>query len=591
MDVWVISILLILTLILLVTEKIPIGLTAMGIMAALMGTGILSPAQAAGGLANPAVVTVAAMFILSRGIIRTGAVGFISEKVLTYSRGNTNIAMAAALVIVAVASAFINNTPVVVLFIPVILSLSCEFNLSPSKYLIPISYASILAGTCTLIGTSTNIIVSDLSQMYGYGQIRMFELSSLGVPIALMGLAFLFLTAPRLMPSHATPTCELRDDENRKYLAELLVAQESSLLGEDPARVFEEKYPSLEVLELVRHSRIFYPRRDRVRITSGDQLLVKGSANDLVAVLQDQNVQLPHSTQGLDFSGTQQGAMIVELVVPPQSSVLAEPLLDTELQRDPGIQIIAVKRRRVLYTRQKVANTRLRVGDTILVRCSHEKVDQLRKDADYIVIEDIHEEIVDKRKAPWASLIFAGLIALVTTGLVDIMVCAVAGAFLMILTGCLQMRDAYRAMQGDVLLLIAATIALGSAMEKTGASHLYAHTFLALFHGASPVVVLSGILIAASIGTQILSNNATAVLLLPVAISTAVSLGANPKSFIIAVCFGASACFATPIGYQTNLLVYGPGGYRFSDYLKLGIPLNILVVVMGSLFIPVLWPL
>ncbi|UCF91495.1 MAG: anion permease, partial [Desulfobacterales bacterium] len=213
-----------------------------------------------------------------------------------------------------------------------------------------------------------------------------------------------------------------------------------------------------------------------------------------------------------------------------------------------------------------------------------------RSGNDFIIVEDIHHAIIDKSKARWSVLIFTGVIAAATAGLADIMVCALGGVFLMAMFRCFRLRDAYRSLQPEVLLLIVGTIALGSAMEKTGASRFFAESFLALFHGLGPRFVLAGFILLASISTQILSNNATAVLLLPVAISTALALGVQPKPFIIGVCFGASACFATPIGYQTNLLVYGPGGYRFSDYLKLGLPLNLLVILAGSFFIPLLWP-
>ncbi|MGD8980545.1 MAG: SLC13 family permease, partial [Desulfobacterales bacterium] len=222
MGIWIVSIILIFTLILLITEKVPIDLTAMGIMVSLMVTGILTPLEAVAGLANPAVVTVGVMFLISQGMIRTGAVGFVGEKLINYSKGNVNLAMLMILLIVAISSAFINNTPVVVLFIPIITSLSCEFGVSPSKFLIPVSYASILAGTCTLIGTSTNIIVSDLSAMYGYGELGMFELAALGVPIAFLGMGFLYFAAPRFMPGHVEPVCEV-DKEHRRYLTELLV--------------------------------------------------------------------------------------------------------------------------------------------------------------------------------------------------------------------------------------------------------------------------------------------------------------------------------------------------------------------------------
>jgi di/tricarboxylate transporter len=590
MTILVVSIILLLALILLVTEKIPIDLTAIGIMVALILTRILSPMEAVAGFANPAVITVGAMFLISRAMIRTGAVGFVAQKVIQVSRGKAKLAMLFTLLIVGIASAFINNTPVVVLFIPIILNLSCEYDLSPSKFLIPVSYASILAGTCTLIGTSTNIIVSNLSGMYGYGTISMFELSFLGVPIAILGIAFLFFAAPRFMPGHAAPVCELEDRVDRKYLAEFFIPPDSALIGEDPVHAFSKKYPTFEVFEIARDYHVFYPERDQVVMAANDLLLVKGSPNDLVAILRDQVVALPHLAEDVQFAAEEKESLIVEMIIPPQSSLLGEKLLETHLQKDPDIHIIAVKRRSSLYTEQRIQNLKLRVGDIILIWCPGEKLERMRGETDFIIVEDVHHEIIDKKKAPFAILVFLGLIVAASTGLADIMVCALAAAFLMILTGCLQLRDAYRSIQGNVLVLIVGAIALGTAMEKTGTAQYYAESFLGLFRGANPEIILAGIILLTSISTQILSNNATAVLLVPIAISTALSLGVDPKPFIIAVCFGASACFATPIGYQTNLLVYGPGGYRFSDYLKLGMPLNLLVLVLGTLFIPVFWP-
>jgi len=582
MSIWIVSLILVVTIYLLITEKIPVDVTAIGIIVVLMATRILPPLQAVIGFANPAVITVAAMLMISQGMIRTGAVGFIGQKVIEYSKGNPKLSLIVTLLIVATASAFINNTPVVVLFIPIILNLSCEYNLSPSKFLIPVSYASILAGTCTLIGTSTNIIVSDLSVMQGYGGIGMFELSPLGIPIAVIGLAFLYVCSPILMPGHTTPTCDMEDREDKRYLAELYVPPNSPLVGQDSAPFFAKRYPTLDLFEIVRGSRIIPLSDDSLLIASHDLMLVKGSASDLIAMLNDTMAELPHADKDLNFSAADQNTLIVELIIPPQSSLIGERLLDTHLQGDPSAHIIAIKRRRLHYSAQKIRSVRLMVGDIILVRCSINKLQQIRTGADFIIIEDVHHEIIHKRKARWAILIFTGLIATATSGLADIMVCALTGVLLMVLTGCLNLRDAYRAIRGDVLLLIVGTIALGAAMEKTGATRLYAEWFLSPFKNTSPGVVLAGVILLTSISTQLLSNNATAVLILPIAIATALALGVNPKPFIVAVCFGASACFASPIGYQTNLLVYGPGNYRFSDYLKLGIPLNILVIVLHN---------
>jgi di/tricarboxylate transporter len=553
-------------------------------------TGLLTPTEAIAGFASPAVITVGAMFLISKGMIRSGAVGFIIQKVSEYSRGRPGLGIFLILVIVGTASAFINNTPMVVLFIPIILSLSCELDFSPSKVLIPVSYTSILAGTCTLIGTSTNIIISDLSARHGYGPLSMFELSPLGVPIALLGIIFLIFAAPKLMPNVHSPICESKDVEHRRYLAELRVPRGSRIIGESPDSYFSRKYPDTEVLELIRYSHVYYPDRDTVKIAPDDLLLVKGSANNLVEILHDNLVEWPMADQDLNFEAEKKESIIVELIIPPQSSLLDERLVASRLRRDPDIHIIAIKRRELHYAEPQVKDIRLKIGDILLARLPESSLERLRGGTDFIIVEDIHHEIVHKRLARRAFLIFGAMIAVAGTGLADILTCAIAAAFLMLLTGCLQLRDAYRAMDSRVLLIIVATIALSAALEKTGASAFYARAFLSLFSGMSPAYVLSGVIVLTSMSTHVLSNNATAILMLPIAISTAQSLGIDPKPFIIAVCFGASACFATPIGYQTNLLVYGPGGYRFSDYLKLGIPLNLLVLVVGSIFIPVIWP-
>lgn len=589
MEIWIVSIVLIITLYLLISEMLPVDLTAIGIMVVLMVTRILTPVEAVSGFSNPAVLTVGSMFLISQAMIRTGAVGFIGHAVTHWTQGKTWMAMLLVLLIAAVASAFINNTPVVVLFIPVVLSLSCRMGISPAKYLIPLSYVSILAGTCTLIGTSTNIIVSDLAAHYGYDAIGMFELSVVGIPIAVAGLAMIVLMAPRLMPDLLNPTCELQTDR-RRYLAELLIPRKSPLIGLSPCSHMQSKYPGIEVLELIRHSHIFHPCRDEVSMASGDLLLVKGSPNELMQLLNKQMVELPQSENGMHFNGNN-AAMVVELIITPQSSLVGRQLKNTYLVRNDHLNVVAVERSGLHYSETQLQDIRLKMGDILLLWCREDELEQLRGRSDWIIVEDVHQEIEHKRKAPLAGIIFGALVVAASTGMADIMVCAMAAVFLMMATGCLPLREAYRALQSNVLLLIAGTIALGMAMDKTGASQFYADLFLKTMDGWPPNLILGGVILLTSISTQLLSNNATAVLLLPIAISTALGLGVSPKPFIMAVCFGASACFATPIGYQTNLLVYGPGGYRFSDYLTLGVPLNLLVLFFGTLLIPVFWPL
>jgi di/tricarboxylate transporter len=590
MDIWIISAILIITLYLLITEKISVDLTAIGIMVLLVVSRILTPKEAIGGFANPAVITVGAMFVVSKGMMRTGGVEFLGRKIIKSARGNYKLALIIILLSVAVASAFINNTPVVILFIPVVMTMCCEFGLSPSKFLIPVSYASILAGTCTLIGTSTNIIISDLSVSFGYDGLSMFELSTLGAPLAIAGIIIIYFVAPKVLPALTNPICQLQDSAHRQYLAELKIPEKSSFIGTSPDEIFEEKYPSINVVELIKKSHIYHPKRIKLTIAAEDVLLVKGSLNDLVAILHNEEVELPTSEKDLILGAQKDAPIVVELIISHHSTLRGQQLHRTSLAKDPDVNIIAVKRTNLHLTERQIQDVRLKTGDILLIWCHESKLESIRSGTEFIVIEDVYEELVHKRKAWWSIINFACMIGTATLGIADIMTCALTAAFLMIITGCLQMRDAYRALQGDVLLLIAGTIALGTAMQKTGASQLYAETFLSFFSGFSPIVILGAIILLTSICTQLLSNNATAVLLLPIAISTAIGIGVDPKPFIVGICFGASACFATPVGYQTNLMVYGPGGYSFIDYMKLGIPLNIFVVIASTLFIPLIWP-
>ncbi|WP_321419474.1 SLC13 family permease [uncultured Desulfobacter sp.] len=589
-QILVVSLILILTLVLLVSEKISVDKTAIGIMVLLALTGILTPAQAVKGFANPAVITVAAMFLLSRGLIRTGAVDFLTELVLKFSKGKRQFAFIIILVAVAVLSAFINNTPVVVLFIPIVMAMSCECDFSPSKLLIPLSYVSILAGTSTLIGTSTNIIVSDLAHLEGYDQLSMFELGRLGVPIALIGILFLFVVAPKLMPGRIGPVCELDEDKENKYIAELIATKESPLVGRRDIIRYADENLGLDVIEIFRNGSIFDPSRQNITIIPDDILLVKGAAQDLISCLQSKTLSLIHGDKNLTFGGKPEDDLIVELIIPPVSSLLREPLISAELQYDSDIRIIAIRSRLSYFSYRKIQKVKLKIGDIILVQCPRNKLDKIRRSSDFVIIEDIHHTIIDKQKAGIASGIFAAVVLAATLGLSDIMICALAGVFLMTITHCLSLKDAYRSLQAEVLLLIVGTLALGLAMQKTGATQLYAEAFLNMFSGMGPHMILFAIIFLTSVCSHILSNNATAVLLLPIAISTAVSLGVDTRPFIIGICFGASACYASPIGYQTNLLVYGPGGYKFSDFIKLGLPLNIMVVVLAGFFIPVFWP-
>ncbi len=590
MAVILVSIIVVAAIVLLVFELLPVDLTAIGIMAVLMVLGILSPAEAIAGFANPAPVTVAVLFVVSRGLIKSGALDFITSAVMRLSRGSPRRLLFLTLFLVGGFSSFLNNTPVVVLFISVIMAVCCEFNLSPSKFLMPVSFVSILAGTGTLIGTSTNIIVSDLAAANGLTPIGMFELSILGIPMAMAGAVFLFFAAPRILGDHKEPVCEIREGEKHRYISELVIPKSSPLIGRKLEDAFKERFMDLELYQVIRDYVVLDPDRQEIRLAADDEILVKATAQQLTRILDDRCVLLPHGDTATEARPHDKKTVIAELLVQPNSDAVGRAMTDLVASLDTHVKVLGVKRHWQHFPAEKVRELDLALGDIILVQVPVDHIDQIRAQGDLMVIEDVHHSLVNHRKSPLAMGIFLLMILAATVGLADILVAAMAAMLLMVLTGCLSLREAYRAVDARVLILIVGTIALGNALAKTGAADLYAAAFLKPLEGFSPHVVLSAIILLTSLLSLFISNNSTAVLLLPIALSTAAALDVDPRPFVIGICFGASACYATPIGYQTNLLVYNPGGYRFTDYLKLGIPLTLAVWLVSSIFVPIIWP-
>jgi di/tricarboxylate transporter len=584
-DIIVVSSILVIAIVLLVTEKLPVDLTGLGLVVVLMVAGLLTPVQAVSGFANPAPLAVGALFVVSRGLVRTGALNFITRTTIKFTAGSRKRLLLVSLLLVGTLSAFLNNTPVVILFMSIIMAACSRFGFAPSKLLIPLSYISILAGTCTLIGTSTNILVSDTAFSLGAKPIGMFELSVLGVPIAICGAVFMYFFADVLLPEHAFPFSHENSTADL-YLSELTVYPDSSLVGINPAQGMPQKYESLTIYEVFRGEEIYDVKTDNVVLQADDRILAKGSADDLTSILNSEDAGTPGFACP-HLSDTQ----LVELLVPSGSDARGVTLDDLFLADDQENCIIGLLRRHSHYSWTKAHSMKLRVGDVILVQLKPHALDRIRKEENFIVLNDnVVKDIVNRRRAPLAIGIFVLMIAAVVSGLANILTGAFAGAFAMILTGCLSLKEAYRAVDVKILMLIIGTIALGLAMQTSGADMVYAKAFLGLFGGASPQVILAAFIVLTSLLSHFLSNNSTAVLLVPVGIATAASLGVDARPFIIGIAFGASACFATPIGYQTNLIVYGPGGYTFLDFLRLGLPMVIISCGGAALFIPTFWP-
>jgi di/tricarboxylate transporter len=590
MAIITVSIILVAAIALLVSEKLPTDLTAIGIVVVLMVSDTISPAEALVGFSNPAIVTVAVLFVVSRALVRSGALDFITASVMKFSKGNPNRLLFLSLFLVGGFSSFLNNTPVVVLFISITIAVCSEYSLSPSKFLMPISFVSILAGTSTLIGTSTNIIVSDLAVQNGIRPIAMFEMSLLGIPMAMAGAVYLYFFSSRILPSHKEPIGEIKSRGKTRYISDLIIPRDSPLVGQHAKKIFQERFPDFEFFQVFRGYKILEPDRDEVIFRQGDEILVKASAQHLAQMLDSRQAVLPYEDSESATRPHDSNSRILELLVHPNSSAIGQSLNRFMDSLDIHIRVLGVNRHRKHYPAGRVRNLRLGLGDIILVHLPLNHLEQIRSAEEFIVIEDVHKSIVNRKKAPLAMSIFLMMILAATFGIVNILVSSMAAMLLMILTGCISLREAYRSIDSKVLILIIGTIALGNALSITGAADLYAQFLLKPFVGMSPYVVLSVFILLTSLLSLFLSNNSTAVLLMPIALSTAAVLEVDPRAFIIGLCFGASACYATPIGYQTNLLVYGPGGYVFRDYLKLGIPLSIGVWIVSSVFVPLLWP-
>jgi di/tricarboxylate transporter len=590
MTVVIVTVILLVSIVLLVSEKLPFDLTAFGILVALVTFSVLTPREALAGFANPAPLTIAFLFVVSKALMQSGALDFITVRIIRLSKGKPRRLLFILLFTVGGFSSFLNNTPVVVLFISIVMSVCCEYGLSPSKYLMPISFVSILAGTSTLIGTSTNIIVADLATSYGLEPIAMFELSALGIPTAMAGALFLLFAAPRLLGSHKEPICEVKGGNRNRYLSELQIPEQSPLLGLSASGAFEDRFADLELFEIIRNQVVLDPTREEIRIEEGDILLVKATAQQLSLILEERCAVLLHGTD-VKPNKRNEKPLVVELLVQPNSDSVGRSLREMLDTMDAHVRLIGVKRHWKHYAAEKFSDLELSVGDLVLVEIPPDHLEQVRASRDLIVIEDVHRTILNEKKAPLAMTIFLLMIGATAFGLTSLIKASMLAMLAVVLTGCISLREAYRSIDVRIIVLIVGTLALGQALTVSGAADVYTRIILSPLRHASPEVVLSAFILLTSALSLFVSNNATAALLVPIAISTAAALDVNARPFIIGICFGASACYATPMGYQTNLLVYGPGGYRFKDYLKLGLPLNFGVWAVASIFIPIIWPL
>jgi di/tricarboxylate transporter len=571
---------------LFVTERLRVDVAALTVLLALLVLGLVEPDQALYGLANPATATVAGMFVLSAGLARTGLVEWLARRLDRLAgSGETRLTLVLMLTIAAV-SAFVVNTATVAVFIPVAIALARKRKVAESRVLMPLSFASQFGGVCTLIGTSTNILVNAMAVTAGLAAFGLFEFARLGLVMSLVGVVYLALVGRWLLPRRSGADQQIDKYRLADYLAEFKVGEDSAGAGQSWEDL--EGTEDLDLIRLIRSGESSWRPRGAV-LETGDTLLVHGAADRLIAFKDAYGLETKADEVVGDRKISSDEVKLIEALVPPMSRYVGRTLGGSYILARFGCTALAIQRRgRIL--RDRLTRIRLDASDSLLLQCRSEDVQRLMQSRDLIVTNELTDLVLRRNRALLALLILGGVLALAAFGLVPILLAVLVGAVAMVLTGCLTIEEAYQAIDWKIVFLLAGILPLGLALRETGGAAWLADRLLRPAMGAGPLTVLATLYITTAVLTEAMSNNAAAVLLAPIAMSVAGTMEVDPRPFLVAITFAASTSFATPVGYQTNTMVYGPGGYRFGDFSKLGIPLNLIFWGVAVLMIPMLWP-
>jgi di/tricarboxylate transporter len=476
----------------------------------------------------------------------------------------------------------------VALFLPLTIAVAGEQRLDPSKLLMPMSFAAMFAGTCTLIGSSTNLLVYSLAMDHLNWEFGMFEFSQVGLIFFAVGTCYLLFIGRYLVPSRRTRDSLTKEYRLRNFVTELILKDDSPLIGKSIADSnFREGY-GLEVIEILRGTTKLLPSAKETQLQEGDILLVQGDPQTLLQIQESQGVSIKALTVE-DQDLEDENIILVEAFISPVSGLVDSTLKEVNFRQTYKANALAI-RSHGRTIREKIGKIRLEYGDSLLILTSREQLQLLMTSSDFLVLEEVPRTFVRKDKIYYAVGIFLAIVALVSLNVLSIVEASVLGVGLMLLTGCLRLQDLYSHLSWQTIVMLACLIPVGSAMENTGLASLIATTLVSELDVLGPVAVLSGIYLLTSLLTSVMTNNATAILMIPISLSTAQQLQVHPEPFVMAVLFAASASFMTPIGYQTNLFIFGPGGYKFSDFLKVGGPLSLIFWILASLIIPLFWP-
>lgn len=587
-DMWATGSVVAILLIALVWNLAAPDILFLGATSILALLGIISPEEAFAGFSNTGVITVAVLFVVVGGLKETGVLDVIGHQLIGRAQTERAFLLRIAGAILPL-SAFLNNTPIVAMFMPIVTDWCRRHGVAPSRVLMPLSFMAILGGTCTLIGTSTNLVIHGLMIQNGLPGMRMFEIGWVGIPYALIGMVYLLTLGRRLAPNR-TDLIEQLGQSRREYLVEMQVQPQCRLVGQTVEAAGLRRLPGLFLIEIDRNNELIGPVGPEDLIQANDRLVFTGIVSSIIDLEKIPGL-IPIADPGYEVSPKQQRRRrLCEAVISQTSPLIGKTIREADFRTTYGAAVVAVHRGRK-RVEKKIGDVMLRPGDTLLLQVSTHFFRTYRHDSAFYLVSDVEDWQPVRRDRSWiAGSIFLILMALMTSGIVPIVIASCLAAVLMVATGCISTSGARRSVEWQVIITIGAAFGIGTALQKSGAATSMASFVFEFSQGAGPLLALAALYLAGTLITELITNNAAAILMFPISLEMARLFHVDPRPFIMALVLSASASFISPMGYQTNMMVYGPGGYRFTDFLRVGGPLNLLLWMTAIFLIPRIWP-